>query len=103
MDRLDRVIHAHSYRSGRMNEIELAAGFLPRNGSKAQGIGYQEERAATLRVADMGVLIKRKNGGTAYTLNSRDYKGVMIVVISKAETNSQDRNRPSDGISRRMG
>ena len=28
--------------------------------------------------------------GTAYTLNSRDYKGVMIVVLSESD-------RPSDG------
>lgn len=28
--------------------------------------------------------------GTAYTMNSRDYKGVMIVVISESD-------RPSDG------
>ena len=29
-------------------------------------------------------------GGTAYTLNSRDYKGVMLVVISESD-------RPVDG------
>ena len=45
-----------------MGKIEWAAGFLPQNGSKALGIGYQEGKAATLRVADMGaVLIKKKD------------------------------------------
>lgn len=29
-------------------------------------------------------------GGTAYTVNSRDYKGVMLVVISESD-------RPTDG------
>ena len=29
-------------------------------------------------------------GGTAYTMNSRDYKGVMIVVLSESD-------RPTDG------
>ena len=42
-------------------------------------------------------------GGMAYTVNSRDYKGVMIVVISKAEKNSQGRDKPSNGVSRRVG
>ena len=40
-------------------------------------------------------------GGIAYTLNSRDYKGVMIVVLS--EKNGSDNNKPSDGVSERMG
>ena len=51
-----------------------------------------------------------------YTLRGRDYKGVMVVilsgdkegsltedVLSETGTNSQDRNRPSDGISKGMG
>lgn len=33
---------------------------------------------------------KFSRGGAAYTLNSRDYKGVMVVVISKGD-------RPIDG------
>lgn len=32
----------------------------------------------------------RGGGGVAYTLNCRDYKGVMVIVIS-------DEDRPSDG------
>ena len=40
-------------------KIEWSAGFLPRQGCNAQGIGFQEERAACIRVGDMGgVLIK---------------------------------------------
>lgn len=42
-------------------------------------------------------------GGVAYTVNSRDYKGVMIVVLSETEANGQDRSRPSDGVPERMG
>lgn len=33
---------------------------------------------------------KFSGGGTAYTLNSRDYKGVMVIVISESD-------RPLDG------
>ena len=35
-------------------EIEWSAGFLPRQGSKAQGLGWQEEKAACLRTFDTG-------------------------------------------------
>ena len=42
-------------------KILLSAGFLPRQGSKAQGIGWQEEKAACLRTFDTGgVLLLRK-------------------------------------------
>ena len=40
-------------------------------------------------------------GGTAYTLNSRDYKGVMIVVLS--DENHKDNDRPANAVSKRMG
>lgn len=45
-------------------KIEWSAGFLPRQGSKAQGLGWQEEKAACLRTFDTGgVLIKRTKNG----------------------------------------
>ena len=46
---------------------------------------------------------KSTTGGVGYTLNSRDYKGVMIVALSEAKENNQDRNRPSDGLSNGVG
>ena len=40
-------------------KVEWSAGFLPRQGSKAQGLGWQEEKAACLRTFDTGgVLVK---------------------------------------------
>lgn len=40
-------------------KIEWAAGFLPHQGAKAQGMGYEAEKAPTIRVFDTGgVLIK---------------------------------------------
>ena len=42
-------------------KILLSAGFLPRQGSKAQGLGWQEEKAACLRTFDTGgVLIVKQ-------------------------------------------
>ena len=48
--------------------------------------------------------------GVAYTLNSRDYKGVMIVALRfnaverrNEDGSSQDNDRPTNGISKRMG
>ena len=43
-------------------EIEWSAGFLPRQGSKAQGLGWQEEKAACLRTFDTGgvLIVKRR-------------------------------------------
>ena len=43
-------------------EILLSAGFLPRQGSKAQGLGWQEEKAACLRTFDTGgvLIVKRR-------------------------------------------
>ena len=44
-------------------------------------------------------------GGIAYTLNSRDYKGVMIVVAverKRENGDGQNNDRPSDEISERM-
>ena len=39
--------------------IEWSAGFLPQQGWTSQGVGFQEERAACIRVGDKGgVLIK---------------------------------------------
>lgn len=38
-------------------EVEWSAGFLPRQGSKAQGLGWQEEKAACLRTFDTGGVI----------------------------------------------
>ena len=39
--------------------IEWSAGFLPQQGWASQGVGFQEERAACIRVGDKGgVLIK---------------------------------------------
>ena len=39
--------------------IEWSAGFLPQQGWTSQGVGFQEERAACIRVGAMGgVLIK---------------------------------------------
>ena len=38
-------------------------------------------------------------GGTAYTLNSRDYKGVMIVVVSESDR-SLDGKQPSGELLR---
>ena len=39
--------------------IEWSAGFLPQQGWTSQGVGFQEERDACIRVGDMGgVLIK---------------------------------------------
>ena len=35
-------------------EVKWSAGFLPRQGSKAQGLGWQEEKAACLRTFDTG-------------------------------------------------
>ena len=43
---------------------------------------------------------KISGGGIAYTLNSRDYKGVMIVVAverKNEDSNDQDSNRLADG------
>ena len=40
-------------------KIEWSAGFLPQQGWASQGVGYQVEKAACVRVGDMGgVLIK---------------------------------------------
>lgn len=40
-------------------KIEWSAGFLPQQGWTSQGVGFQEERAACIRVGDMGgALIK---------------------------------------------
>ena len=36
-------------------------------------------------------------GGTAYTLNSRDYKGVMLVVLSKGICTTEVRSVQADG------
>ena len=41
-------------------------------------------------IADHPTPKMQNGGGAAYTLNSRDYKGVMIVVLS-------ENNRPTDG------
>lgn len=41
-------------------------------------------------IADHPTVKHKVGGGTAYTMNSRDYKGVMVVVISKD-------NRSADG------
>ena len=38
-------------------------------------------------------------GGTAYTMNSRDYKGVMIVVLSESDRKS-DGKQPSGKLLR---
>lgn len=38
--------------------------------------------------------------GAAYTLNSRDYKGVMILVIQKSEEDCKDHNQSANGVSR---
>lgn len=35
-------------------KIEWAAGFLPHQGAKAQGMGYEAEKAPTIRVFDTG-------------------------------------------------
>jgi hypothetical protein len=40
-------------------------------------------------IADHPTPKMKNGGGAAYTLNSRDYKGVMIVVLS-------ENNRPTD-------
>lgn len=48
---------------------------------------------------------KISEGGIAYTLNSRDYKGVMIIVAVERRTedgDGQSNDRPSDEISERM-
>ena len=48
---------------------------------------------------------KISGGGIAYTLNSRDYKGVMIVVAVEQRTedcDGQNNDRPSDEVSERM-
>ena len=44
-----------------LNGTEVHGGVCGKkqNGSKAMGIGWQEERAATLRVADMGAVLVR--------------------------------------------
>lgn len=44
-------------------------------------------------------------GGIAYTVNSRDYKGVMIVVAverKRENGDGQNNDRPSDEVSERM-
>ena len=41
-------------------------------------------------IADHPTPKAQSGGGAMYTLNSRDYKGVMIVVLS-------ENNRPADG------
>ena len=43
-------------------KILRSAGFLPRQGSKAQGLGWQEEKAACLRTFDTGgvLIVKRR-------------------------------------------
>lgn len=52
---------------------------------------------------------KIKEEGAAYTLNSRDYKGVMLIVIAKENENGNsstkidsDRMRETSGLSGRM-
>jgi len=48
---------------------------------------------------------KISGGGIAYTLNSRDYKGVMIVVAverKRENGDGQNNDRPSDEVSERM-
>ena len=41
------------------NRVKWSAGFLPQQGSSAQGVGFQEEKASCIRTFDMGgVLIK---------------------------------------------
>jgi hypothetical protein len=43
---------------------------------------------------------KISGGGIAYTLNSRDYKGVMLIVAverKNEDSNDQDSNRLADG------
>jgi len=35
-------------------KIEWSAGFLPQQGWASQGVGYQVEKAACVRVGDMG-------------------------------------------------
>ena len=35
-------------------KIEWAAGFLPQQGWASQGVGFQVEKAACVRVGDMG-------------------------------------------------
>lgn len=42
-------------------KIEWSAGFLPWQGSKAQGLGWQEEKAACLRTFDTGGGIDKKD------------------------------------------
>lgn len=37
-----------------------------------------------------------EGGGTAYTVNARDYKGVMIVIVRVSVQNTQQRQEVSD-------
>ena len=57
---------------------------------KARGRTKNESMLLLGMIADHPTPKINVGGGTAYTQNSRDYKGVMIVVISED-------NRPADG------
>lgn len=61
-----------------MKQVEWAAGFLPQNGSKAMGIGWQEERAATLRVADMGAVLIRNSERSDEELSPLNQKDALM-------------------------
>ena len=50
-------------------------------------------------IADQPTVKHKIGGGIAYTMNSRDYKGVMVVVISK-DNRSADGKLPSGQLQR---
>ena len=67
--------------------IEWSAGFLPQQGWTSQGVGFQEERAACIRVGDMG------GGGVLIKVSKRE---------SLDDISEENGNAVSGGASRKL-